>query len=182
MLILVGARMNAGQIMGCRQIDPLLVKQLAGELSADERNSLEAHLAACLSCFDEGQKLDKVWKQLEALPDSGIPPKLYEATYAMIRGSLQWEKSSFPWIVEIPQLGAAWATVVAILAGLVMAGISYFLAGEFVGRGVHYYVLYSLFGFWWLVFSVCAAFLLKRQTVKNLFLRSWRASRFWLHC
>ena len=140
----------------------MLIKQISGELSADDKNYIESHLAGCASCVGEEQWLSKVWQKFDTLPDPEIPPKLYEATHETILGHLEWENSSFSWIVKISELGAIWSVILPILAGLVMTGISYFLVRNLVGSGVHHhYVFLPLLGLWWLVFGVCFWLLLK---------------------
>jgi Putative zinc-finger len=155
-------RMNTEQMRSCPDISSLLVKRIAGELSADEKNYVESHLAGCASCTGEEQGLSKVWQKFDTLPDPEIPPKLYEATHETILGHLKWETSSFPWIVKISEMGAIWSAILPILAGLVMTGISYSLVRNLVGSGVHHhYVFLPLFGLWWLVFGICFWLLLK---------------------
>jgi len=153
--------MNTEQTRSCPEIDSLLIKQISGELSADDKNYIESHLAGCASCVGEEQWLSKVWQKFDTLPDPEIPPKLYEATHETILSHLKWEASSFPWIVKISEMGKG-SAILPILAGLVMTGISYFLVRNLVGSGVHHhYVFLPLLGLWWLVFGVCFWLLLK---------------------
>lgn len=154
--------MNTEQMRSCPDIYSLLVKRIAGELLADEKNYVESHLAGCASCTGEEQWLSKVWQNFGTLPEPEIPTKLYETTHEKILGNLEWENSSFSWIVKISELGAIWSAILPILAGLVMTGISYSLVRNLVGSGVHHhYVFLPLFGLWWLVFGVCFWLLLK---------------------
>jgi len=153
--------MNTEQTRSCPEIDSLLIKQISGELSPDDKNYIESHLAGCASCVGEEQWLSKVWQKFDTLPDPEIPPKLYEATHETILSHLKWEASSFPWIVKISEMGKG-SAILPILAGLVMTGISYFLVRNLVGSGVHHhYVFLPLLGLWWLVFGVCFWLLLK---------------------
>lgn len=153
--------MNTEQMRSCPDIDSLLVKRIAGELSADEKNSVESHLAGCTSCTGEEQGLSEVWQKFDTLSDPEIPTKLYETTHETILDLLKWEKSSFPWIVKISE-SAIGSAILPILAGLVMTGISYSLVRNLVGSGVHHhYVFLPLFGLWWLVFGACFGLVLK---------------------
>ena len=124
--------MNTEPMRSCPEICSLLVKRIAGELSTDDKNYVESHLAGCASCAGEEQWLSKVWQKFDTLPDPEIPTKLYEATHETILGHLKWETSSFPWIVKISEMGKG-SAIFPILAGLVMTGISYSLVRNLVG-------------------------------------------------
>ena len=153
--------MNIERIGSCPEIDALLIKRIAGELSADEKNSVESHLAGCASCVGQEQELSKTWQKFDALLNPKIPTKLYQTTHETILGHLKWEKSSFPWIVKISEMGGG-SAIIPILAGLLITVISYSLVRNMVGSGVHHhYVFLPLFGVWWLVFGVSFRLVLK---------------------
>ena len=97
--------MNIERIGSCPEIDALLVKRIAGELSADEKNSVESHLAGCASCVGQEQELSKTSQKFDALLNPEIPTKLYQTTHETILGHLKSEKSSFPWIIKISEMG-----------------------------------------------------------------------------
>jgi len=109
-------RMNTEQTRSCPEIDSLLIKQISGELSADDKNYIESHLAGCASCVGEEQWLSKVWQKFDTLPDPEIPPKLYETTHETILDHLKWEKSSFPWIAAHSILVTLLTLIIAYLA------------------------------------------------------------------
>ena len=153
--------MNTEQIRSCLEIHSLLVKRIAGELSADEKNSVKSHLARCVSCAGEEQGLNKAWQKFDTLLDPQIPPKLYETTHETILGHLKAEKSSFFWIMKNSEMGTIGSAILPILAGLVTTGISYSLVRNLVGSGVHHHYVFLIFGVWWLVFGVCFRLLLK---------------------
>ena len=153
--------MNIERIGSCPEIDALLVKRIAGELSADEKNYAESHLAGCASCLGEERELSETWLKFDGFLDPEIPTKLYQTTHETILGYLKWEKSSFPWIVKISEVGKG-SGIIPTLAGLLITGISYSLVHNMVGSGVHHhYVFLPLFGVWWLVFGVSFRLVLK---------------------
>lgn len=84
--------MNTDQMRSCPEIDALLVERIAGEFSADKKNSVESHLTDC-TCASQDQELSKVWQKFDTLSDPEIPTQLYQTTHDMILGDLQMGKN-----------------------------------------------------------------------------------------
>ena len=65
-------------------VSGLLTRWLGGELAADERVAVEAHLAACPGCRGEADALTAVWQELaQAAPPAG-PGSVWPAVQARI--------------------------------------------------------------------------------------------------
>lgn len=159
--------MNTEQMKSCPEIDSLLVKRIAGELSADEKSSVGSHLTGCVCCVNQNQELRKVWQNFDTLSDPEIPATLYQTTYETILDRLKWDKISLPWIVKVSELGAIWSAILPIVAALVMTGISYSLVHKLIESTIHHhYVFTSVFGLWWLAFGVCFRLLLKQPRAR----------------
>lgn len=168
--------MNVERIIDCPEIDSLLVKRIAGELTADESTSVESHLAGCVSCIGQEQELSKAWKRLEFLQVPEIPRELFETTEQRVLARLKQEPSPIPWLEKIPYAGIG-SLLLPIAAGLVMTGASYFLIHNLANLQIHqYHVLISLFSLWWLLFAASFWVILKGNGKRSLSLR-WIAAR-----
>jgi hypothetical protein len=153
--------MNFEQMRNCEDIYPLLVKRIAGELSAGEKNSVESHLAGCAACMAQEQELTQVWQGLEFLQAPEIPKELFEKSEQTVLAHLKQEQSPIPWLEKIPHTGIG-AFLFPVVAGLVMTGVSFFLIHNLANLGIHHHhVLISLFGLWWLLFAASFWVILK---------------------
>ena len=131
-----------------------MIRKLAGNLSPDEEDYLDRHLAECAACASVGQDLGKIWQRFGSLPEPQIPAKLEKKARETTLGYLKWERALSPLVSIISEWGI-WSFSIPLLAGLLMTWISYSLVGDATGAGVHHhYVLFSLYGLWWLLFAV----------------------------
>lgn len=111
--------------MSCRKMRGLLAASVYGDLTDDERRTLEGHLASCPACRNEAAGLARV--------SAAIPirtPKLDRDLMPALRRSIREEKPqgiriSFPWRFAAP---------LAAVASIVL--ISYVGLLGFGGRGV----------------------------------------------
>lgn len=91
---------------------------LDGELAADERRAVEAHVASCPSCARHLRELSEVDALARRLPPVDVPDGYMEALPARVRARIRAERSPvsrMPWIWP---LAAGFA--VAVLAPLVL--------------------------------------------------------------
>ena len=145
----------------CTGIESLLIRKFGGDLSADEKVYLDTHLAECASCAAEEERLGHIWGSFDFLPEPHIPANLDKNTRAMIDGYLKWERLLVPLISKVTQWGS-WAFGIPLIVGLVMTVVSYSLVRNAFGVGVHHhYIFFSLFGVWWLLFTLCFWVLLR---------------------
>lgn len=145
----------------CSDIDSLLIRQFTGDLLPDERDYLESHLVECASCADEEQGLNRMWRRFDSLPEPQIPANLHKRTRERINGYLKWERVLRPLVSKISNCGA-WAFSILLLGGFIMTGTSYLLVRNVIGTAVHHhYILFSLYGLWWLLFAACLGLLLR---------------------
>lgn len=74
--------------MECEEAKVRLIAELSGELSKKDGESLLAHLNACRECSGEQEALEWIWKELEKIPDVGVPEGLRERTRSRIERML----------------------------------------------------------------------------------------------
>jgi hypothetical protein len=145
--------MNPEQKESCKEFSSLVVKKVTGEILSHEKKTLEAHLAQCPPCATEEREFAAVFQRLGSLPDSAIPPLLYENTREMVLNRIKHEKSQRAWLAKI-STAWPWRALFPLTAGLAMTGISYGLIHNFVNPSIHHhYVLFPLFGLWWMLFA-----------------------------
>ena len=145
--------MNPEQKESCKEFSSLVVKKVTGEILSHEKKALEAHLAQCPPCDTEERELTAVFQRLGSLPDSAIPPLLYENTRQMVINRIKQEKFRRAWFAKV-STAWPWRAVFPLTAGLAMTGISYGLIHNFVNPSVHHhYVLLPLFALWWMLFA-----------------------------
>jgi hypothetical protein len=70
---------------GCEDILELLSASIDGELTAVERERLEAHLAKCPACVDELAKLERTWNALKVLSPVDASPHLKQKVLSAAR-------------------------------------------------------------------------------------------------
>ncbi|MGE5579554.1 MAG: DUF4349 domain-containing protein [Bacillota bacterium] len=110
--------------MSCQVYEEMLSAYIDGELSAQDKEALEAHLAACGSCRSALSELRAVKAALASVPEEEVPPGLHE----MIMCSAIIEKRGFfarlserlsKWTARqwIPAVAAAMVLVMFLSAG-----------------------------------------------------------------
>jgi hypothetical protein len=145
--------MNPEQKESCKEFSSLVVKKVTGEILSHEKKALEAHLAQCPLCTTEEREFTAVFQRLGSLPDSAIPPLLYENTRQMVLNRIKQEKSRRAWFAKISSAWP-WRALFPLTAGLAMTGVSYGLIHNFINPSVHHhYVLLPLFSVWWMLFT-----------------------------
>ena len=153
-----------------------MVKRIAGELSAGEKNSVESHLAQCAACMAQEQELIRVWQRLELLQAPEIPKELFEKTEQAVLARLKQEQSPIPWLQYIPHTGIG-SFLFSVVAGLVMTGVSYFLIHNVASLRIHHhYELISFFTLWWLLFAA-SFWLISKSNSKRFLSLNLIASR-----
>ena len=131
----------------------LVVRNIAGELLPQERQSLESHLEQCSDCSWSLQKLATAWQDLEILQLPDIPVELYNNVQNTLRSKLRRADSPLPWLGAI-RLPYIWSLLLSIFAGLAMTGLSYLLIHNYGNPTIHHHeVLIPLFVLWWLLFA-----------------------------
>jgi hypothetical protein len=70
--------------MNCDEMPERQASVWGGEASPAEREELAEHLAGCASCRAEAGALERLWNDLDALPDEEPGPRLTERFRAML--------------------------------------------------------------------------------------------------
>ena len=108
----------------------LLAEYVDGSLAADDRATVEAHLASCSVCADEVAVAEQARMALTELPEVPVPFGTEQRILQRTRGKARWE-SPFAWKA---------ARVAAVAAAVVGVGTAVFLgiplAGFFVMRAL----------------------------------------------
>lgn len=111
------------EAMDCKEAKVLIVTLLSGDISEREKESLLAHLATCKVCSHEKEGLERVWRNIGALPELEVPADLRDATLSRFEEMFQREKlrlsrKGFLWQDWIPK------PLAAIFGGVAMAVFS----------------------------------------------------------
>jgi anti-sigma factor RsiW len=112
--------------MNCHHIRKKLASYQDGELSAEEREQVSAHLDACPSCSHLYAEMEKAWKSLEIIQDIQPSPIFYRNLSGKIHaasGKRRWHVSSLWQLFPTPA-----ATFALLLIGLSL--------GVFLGNAV----------------------------------------------
>jgi len=72
--------------MKCDQAKEMFADNWAGVLEEGERTLFESHLAACESCREEWESLNRLWATLGAIPPEEPRPALRNRFYATLEG------------------------------------------------------------------------------------------------
>mgnify|MGYP001304206446 CR=1 FL=1 len=107
--------------MNCRQGEKLLMRALDGELPAEERNALEAHLQTCAAC----RATEQTWREAgRRLRSESVPTPPAEVMWADVRRAIHQQApvagpapSLLGW-----RLGWATAIVGALFVGVLGLG------------------------------------------------------------
>lgn len=71
--------------MKCKKVKGLLSRFMDGEVSADLRPEIEAHMGICVNCRQELEDLHKAMALLKSVPVPPLPPYLFSRTVARLR-------------------------------------------------------------------------------------------------
>ena len=80
--------------MNCDGLPERQTSVWAGESTPAEREELAAHLAGCPSCRAEAEALERLWNDLEALPDETPGPRLGERFRALLAEEIARERAA----------------------------------------------------------------------------------------
>lgn len=101
--------------MTCDDLTRRLPEHWAGELTADERRALEAHLASCATCRDEARALGELWRALGEVEDvEPLKPTLEPALKPTPRTSPRPASDLAP---IVPLRRGGWASRIGAAAG-----------------------------------------------------------------
>ncbi len=75
--------------MKCDQILEKFADDWAGSLDPDDRAQYESHLAACASCREERESLNRLWIRLGRIPSEDPGPAVRQRFHAMLEGYRQ---------------------------------------------------------------------------------------------
>jgi len=75
--------------MNCDKIQDLVSEEWAGTLSSSDSERLRSHLAACASCREERDGLNRLWQQLAAIPSEEPGAGVRTRFQAMLEGYKQ---------------------------------------------------------------------------------------------
>ena len=105
--------------MNCSNYQGKLSPYLEGELSADEKKSLEEHLSTCTACTAELKALQEMVKGLKEVPDSLVPSDFRQGVWNRIEAASPWvllrQRLLEPWYLKVP-VGALATAAVVLLA------------------------------------------------------------------
>ena len=94
---------------GCDEIRERLIAYHDGELPAEDRSAVQAHLAGCAGCAKDAALLREALERVRALPVPDLPPGTWEAFGSAVRARIAGERPPRPtW----------WSRVAARLGGL----------------------------------------------------------------
>lgn len=111
--------------MTCDRANDLLQLYLDGVLALTEAQELEGHVSGCAACRGDLVHMERLFIAIEALPRVSAPAQLLPRTMTAIRNHSPWELDGPPM-----QWAMNGATLVAMLAGLILAAISAEEAGD----------------------------------------------------
>lgn len=114
---------------GCREIGARLLASLEGELPAEDRGRVEAHLAACPACRHEAAELAETLAAVRDLPAPDPSDEEREAFAAAVRARISREPAPrrppwgrlADWLGGIPALRPVPALAAATALGLFLA-------------------------------------------------------------
>lgn len=111
----------------CRDVESLLVDELAGALGAEARRALRAHLASCPACAAARRSLAEGWDSFLDLPPVIPPAALVARTVDGVIAALDGDRAAArrePWleISRVP-LAVASALLVAAATMLLLGGL-----------------------------------------------------------
>lgn len=140
----------------CAEFEPLLIRKFTGELTPEEENALDNHLAQCAACNSELEKVSRLWQGMESVPLAAVPPKLHDETQKTVLGLIRQEKS-FSYRLVGDSLKGGWSYLLPVIAGLMMTALSYGLTATLIDHRIHHhYVVISVFAFWSMLFVVAS--------------------------
>lgn len=107
----------------CEDIQKLIPDLLTGDLSPQDHQVVQDHLAECSACRDEITGLSETWAQLGVLPDPKASPALREGFYAMLSRESGQGGAGAPAALQIvrkpkPYLSWALATAATLLVAV----------------------------------------------------------------
>lgn len=98
--------------MNCEKMSNLMVSYLDGRANAEERSSVEVHLAACAACRERAEEFRRLWSAMSEVPE--IEPSFAFDARLRQRIAAQAHPSIWSWLVPSPRLAGAVATLVAL--------------------------------------------------------------------
>ena len=78
--------MRAGDEMTCRELVEVLTAYLEGALASEDRDRLEAHVAACSYCAEYVAQMRETIDALGRVDEESIPPERRAELLAAFRG------------------------------------------------------------------------------------------------
>ncbi|MDD5169712.1 MAG: zf-HC2 domain-containing protein [Syntrophales bacterium] len=102
--------------MNCRNIRKRLAPYQDGELSADERKLISAHLQECPSCRDVYAEMEDAWRSLDHIREVEPSPQFYRNLSRKIHAVPEGPRLGFSWLWQL--FPAPVATFAILLIGL----------------------------------------------------------------
>jgi anti-sigma factor RsiW len=97
--------------MKCHETQRLLSAYLDGEMPADKKRVIDAHVQACGSCMRKLIEIENLWKALEGFPGSEPSPYFYSKLAARLRTEERKSESGWFERLLIPVSAAAIAVL-----------------------------------------------------------------------
>lgn len=109
--------------MKCSKIQQLLSNYLDGAVSDDERYVIEKHLKTCTSCQKEFEVLQKLGANLDLVSDVQISSRFENIVLDKIARTEIPIRSKLPFILPLPKLIYASATIVTIIFTILLGNL-----------------------------------------------------------
>lgn len=116
--------------MDCEEAKALVADLLSGDILEWGEKSLMAHLATCKVCSHEKEGLERVWRNIGALPELEVPADLRDATMSRFEEMLQRERPRLSW------MGFLWEDWVPKPLAAIFGGVAMAVFSLWVLRGV----------------------------------------------
>jgi anti-sigma factor RsiW len=99
-------------MMSCERISNSLISYLDGRASAEERATVEQHLASCAPCRERADEFRRLWNVMAEVP--AIEPSFGFDTRLRQRVATEGRPRFWTWLMPSPRLAAAVVALVGL--------------------------------------------------------------------